>query len=203
MDSRRSRNSAFAANGQDFSDKRSTLSLVQIPMDQPQDSQLPITFQMQQQNQPVVPAFDFSADPSRRKGVVAVIFRGKRLLVIRRSQTVTAPGMLCLPGGGIEVGESESQALVREMLEELNVKVEPVRLCWRSTTTWGTNLAWWLATIQDTHEPIANPDEVEEIYWMTKTEILNSSSMLPSLPQFIEAWHQGEVELDHQMLRVR
>ena len=41
-------------------------------------------------------------DPSRRRGVVGVIFREDRLLVIRRSLTVVAPGLLCLPGGGIE-----------------------------------------------------------------------------------------------------
>ena len=39
-------------------------------------------------------------DPSRKRGVVGVIFRGDRLLVIRRSMTVAAPGLLCLPGGG-------------------------------------------------------------------------------------------------------
>ena len=33
--------------------------------------------------------------------------------------TVTAPGKLCLPGGAIEKGETEEQALVREMQEEL------------------------------------------------------------------------------------
>ena len=36
-------------------------------------------------------------DPSRRRGVVAVIFRDKRLLVIRRSQTVTAPETYAFP----------------------------------------------------------------------------------------------------------
>ena len=57
-----------------------------------------------------------------------MIFRDKRLLVIRRSQTVTAPGTLCLPGGGIEEGETEREALLREMQEELNLDVTPIRL---------------------------------------------------------------------------
>ena len=55
----------------------------------------------------------------RKRGVVGVIIRCDKLLIIRRSLTVTAPGRLCLPGGGIEEGETESEALVREMDEEL------------------------------------------------------------------------------------
>ena len=140
-------------------------------------------------------------DPSRRRGVVAVIFRDKRLLVIRRSQTVTAPGTLCLPGGGIEEGETEREALLREMQEELNLDVTPIRLCWRNTTSWGTHLAWWYASISDEQSPKANPEEVAEVFWMTKSEIKRSESMLPSLPDFIEAMERNEVELNSLLLR--
>lgn len=131
----------------------------------------------------------------RKRGVVGVIFRQQRLLIIRRSLTVTAPGKLCLPGGGIEPGETESQALVREMQEELAIDVEPVRLCWRSVTPWGTNLAWWLARLDDQVTPIANPAEVAEVHWMSRTEIRAAAEMLPSLPTFVDAWERGEVDL--------
>ena len=152
-------------------------------------------------NSPLVNQADYHKDPSRRRGVVAVIFRQQRLLVIRRSQSVTAPGMLCLPGGGIEPGESEQEALCRQMREELNLSVSPVGLCWRSTTSWGTNLAWWHATIDEHEQPTANPDEVEEIFWMTQTEINRSQTMLPSLPQFITALAAGEVQIDASLLK--
>ena len=59
------------------------------------------------------------------RGVVAVVLRGDRFLVIRRSQVVRAPGMHCFPGGSIEAGESESDAVRREMLEELALAAEP------------------------------------------------------------------------------
>ena len=131
----------------------------------------------------------------RKRGVVGVIFREERLLIIRRSLTVTAPGRLCLPGGGIEQGETESQALVREMQEELAIDVQPVRRCWRSVTSWGTNLAWWLANLDDQIVPVANPDEVAEIHWMTPNEIRTADDMLASLPAFMDAWENGEVDL--------
>ena len=143
-----------------------------------------------------IPSLD---DPSRRKGVVAVIFRDNRLLVIRRSQKVTAPGMLCLPGGGIEPGEQETEALVREMREELNLQVTPKKRCWRNKTSWGTDQAWWHATITDDQEPIANPEEVAEIFWMTKRQIQVSDRMLPSLPDFLVAMQQGQVDLTSEM----
>ncbi len=133
----------------------------------------------------------------RKRGVVGVIIRDQRLLIIRRSQTVTAPGMLCLPGGGIEEGESEAEAMVREMQEELAIDVEPVRLCWRSVTAWGTNLAWWLAKLDPQAAPIANPDEVAEFHWMTKEEIRGTPGILPSLPPFVAAWERGEIDLRH------
>lgn len=131
----------------------------------------------------------------RRRGVVGVIFRDDRLLIIRRSMTVAAPGKLCLPGGGIEAGETESEALVREMQEELAIDVDPVRLCWRSVTAWGTNLAWWLADLGQDVIPVANPDEVAEVHWMTPSEIRTAEDMLPSLPTFMDAWDRGEIDL--------
>ena len=131
----------------------------------------------------------------RRHGVVGVIFRQQRLLIIRRSMTVLAPGKLCLPGGGIEAGESESEALVREMQEELAIDVDPVRLCWRSVTPMGTKLAWWLAHLDDQVAPVANPDEVAEVHWMTREEIRSANGMLPCLPTFVDAWERGDIDL--------
>jgi 8-oxo-dGTP pyrophosphatase MutT (NUDIX family) len=127
--------------------------------------------------------------------VVGVIFRHQRLLIIRRSMTVAAPGVLCLPGGGIEPGESEPEALVREMQEELTIDVDPVRLCWRSVTPGGTRLAWWLARLDHQVMPIANPQEVAEVHWMTRSDIRTAQGMLPSLPTFLDAWDRGEVDL--------
>ena len=132
---------------------------------------------------------------NRKRGVIGVIFRQDRLLVIRRSMTVNAPGKLCLPGGGIENGESEIEALVREMQEELEIGVNPIRLCHRSVTPWGTRLAWWVAEIINNAEPTANPEEVSEFFWMTPDDISRAENVLPSLPDFLVGWRSGEIEL--------
>ena len=125
-----------------------------------------------------------------------MIFRDARLLVIQRSMSVTAPGKLCLPGGGIESGESEQQALVREMEEELAIGVTPLELCYRSVTSWGTNLAWSHADLEVAQNPVANPTEVADVFWMTRDDVRNARDLLPSLPPFLSAWERGEIGLD-------
>jgi 8-oxo-dGTP pyrophosphatase MutT (NUDIX family) len=132
----------------------------------------------------------------RKRGVVAVIVRGGRLLVIRRSETVRAPGMYCFPGGGIEAGESEETELRREMQEELHAIVEPVQPIWRYVTSWGVDLAWWLAHMPDGVKPIPNPAEVAEVQWLTPSEIEALPRLLESNLQFLEGVKRGEIIVD-------
>ncbi len=130
-----------------------------------------------------------------KRGVVGVIMRGDKMLTIRRSQNVTAPGKICLPGGTIEFGETEAQALVREMQEELSIDVLPIECCWRSVTPWGTRLAFWSAELDGSAVPKPDIVEVAEYFWMDRHEINEAPDVLPSLPRFIDAWRDGDVVL--------
>lgn len=132
----------------------------------------------------------------RRRGAVAVIVREQRLLVIRRSQSVLAPGAFCFPGGGIEDGETEEDALAREMREELAVAVLPRRRIWSSITAWGYWLAWWLAELQTLQSIHPNPDEVESTHWMTVDEMAAHPELLDSNREFLAAWRRAEFEID-------
>jgi len=126
------------------------------------------------------------------RGVVAVVVRGDRLLVIRRSQHVRAPGMHCFPGGAIEQGESEFDAVRREMLEELSLVADPKRLLWRSTTPWNVELAWWLVEVDPAADPQPNPLEVESFHWLTPTEIRRLPELLASNLEFLDGWELGD-----------
>src|SRR5580658_10947123 len=53
-----------------------------------------------------------------------------RLLLIKRGHEPGA-GLWSLPGGRIEPGETDAEALVREMAEETGLQVEPGRLIGR------------------------------------------------------------------------
>jgi len=62
-------------------------------------------------------------------GAVVTDARG-RLLMIKRGHEPGA-GLWSIPGGRIEPGETDAEALVREMLEETNLSIEPGRLLGR------------------------------------------------------------------------
>lgn len=134
--------------------------------------------------------------PIRKYGVVAVVVRDDRFLVIRRSQQVRAPGMYCFPGGGIEANEAEPTAVQREMLEELSATVQPVRRLWHYVTSWGVDLAWWLVELPLEAELLQNPAEVEEFFWLTVAEIRALPKLLESNGQFLDALERGEFVIE-------
>ena len=131
-----------------------------------------------------------------RRGVIAVCVRGGELLVIQRSEHVEAPGAFCFPGGAIEADESEDQALIREMREELNVSIEPLRRLWRSQTGWGVDLCWWLSHIPSGQELRANPQEVAGFQWLSPVGIRGLTGVLSSNVAFLDALSAGEFNLD-------
>ena len=133
--------------------------------------------------------------PIARRGAVAVIVREGRLLLIRRSQHVIAPGLFCFPGGGIEPGESEQQAVVRELQEELGCAVTPRERLWESVSSWRVHLAWWLSDLDDRLPIQPNPLEVESVHWFTLGEMRNLPDQLESNYRFLEAITRGEVRL--------
>jgi 8-oxo-dGTP diphosphatase len=131
-----------------------------------------------------------------RRGVVAVVTRDDKLLVIRRSSAVVAPLAYCFPGGGIEPGESEPAALVREFSEELGTTVRPLWPIWRSVTSWHVELSWWRAELG--LEAVLRPSaaEVESVCWCTLSEMESLTGLLESNRQFLAAVANGEIVLD-------
>ncbi|MCG8406107.1 MAG: NUDIX domain-containing protein [Phycisphaerales bacterium] len=127
-----------------------------------------------------------SADPIENRspdeptlGVLGIIRQNGRLLMIQRSATVRAPLTWCFPGGTIEAGETQTQALVREMREEINVDVEPGEKLMTQTKHGGRLvLHCWSATILS-GEPTANPKEVADLAWMTPAEVRAKDGVLP------------------------
>jgi 8-oxo-dGTP diphosphatase len=59
--------------------------------------------------------------------VSAAIFRDGRVLIVRRARP-PAHGLYTLPGGGVELGETLEEAVVREVREETKLEVRPIAL---------------------------------------------------------------------------
>ena len=106
------------------------------------------------------------------------------------STGVLAPVSSC----SIEEGESEAEAIIRELSEELAVAAKPLRLLWRSVTPWNVALAWWLTEIDAAAEPAANPLEVESFDWLTAHEIRRLPQLLASNLEFLDVWERGAIQ---------
>ena len=55
--------------------------------------------------------------------VGAAIIKEDKVLVMQRSNQMTLPGMWEFPGGKVEANETEQEALIREIKEELSVTI--------------------------------------------------------------------------------
>jgi 8-oxo-dGTP pyrophosphatase MutT (NUDIX family) len=118
-------------------------------------------------------------------GVVVVVQREGRYLMIRRAAGVVAPGTWCFVGGAVEPGESQAQAAVREFREEVGGNVRPVRAVWEYLRSDGRlRLHYWLADLLS-HDLRANPAEVAEMRWCRLPEILTLPDLLPSNREFV------------------
>jgi 8-oxo-dGTP diphosphatase len=124
--------------------------------------------------------------------VSAAIIRDGKVLIVRRARP-PARGVHTLPGGGVEVGESLIEAVVREVQEETGLTVEPVALAgYREAIARDGEgrverhfvilpfAARWIAG-----EPVLN-EELSEAAWLHPSEIteLNTTQ---GLAEIIEA----------------
>jgi ADP-ribose pyrophosphatase YjhB (NUDIX family) len=60
--------------------------------------------------------------------VSAAVIRDGKVLIVRRAPRPPAGGLYTLPGGVVEVGETLTEAVVREIREETALTIEPVAL---------------------------------------------------------------------------
>ena len=121
--------------------------------------------------------------------VSAAIIRDGKVLIVRRARS-PAGGLYTLPGGGVEVGETLIEAVVREVREETALTIEPVTLAgYREAITRDGDgrierhfvilpfAARWIAG-----EPMLN-DELSEAMWLDPSEIagLNATAGLAEI----------------------
>jgi 8-oxo-dGTP diphosphatase len=141
------------------------------------------------------------SDDSVTLGIVVVVQRGDRFLMIRRAAGVPVPGAWCFVGGAIEPGETEEQAVVREFHEEVGGHVRPLNRVWEYLRPDGKlRLFWWQAELLDSRAKMnfaplhANPAEVAELRWCTPEEIEALPGLLESNCEFLRLSRAGPGE---------
>jgi 8-oxo-dGTP diphosphatase len=106
------------------------------------------------------------------EAIVGVIRRDGLVLVIQRGPGATFAGHWSPPTGRLEPGESQQQALVREMHEELGLHVRPLDKVWESMTDNGVYRLHWWTLAEDGAELRPDPLEIGAIRWVTSQGFL-------------------------------
>jgi 8-oxo-dGTP diphosphatase len=108
--------------------------------------------------------------PHPQLAVSAAIFRGGKILLVRRAR-FPARGLYSLPGGRVEFGETLQAALHREVDEETSLRIEIIGLAgWREvvpgTTGGGHYLIMSFAARWASGEVVLN-DELDDFRWLS------------------------------------
>ncbi len=126
--------------------------------------------------------------------VGAAVVRHGRLLAARRAASADTAGGWELPGGKVEAGEREQEALVREVREELGCRVRAVRrLGGEVLLRPGLVLVAWLAELVE-GEPV--PHEHDVLRWLAPEELDDVAWLAADMPfveQLLEPLLDGEV----------
>jgi len=113
--------------------------------------------------------------------VGAAILRDGRLLAARRSAPSALAGGWEFPGGKVEPGETEAQALVRECEEELGVTVRRgARVGGDVRTATGAVLRVWLATLEEPDGPQPQPLQDHDALAWLRADALAGVAWLPA-----------------------
>lgn len=107
--------------------------------------------------------------------VVGVIFdKGLFLAEKRKADERIDPGIICLPGGHVETGETRVSALKREMKEELNIEVKKLRFIkrsfWVASNKERQNVYYYLVLGYE-GEPVCGT--AEELLWLDNVHDLD------------------------------
>ncbi|HLX64593.1 MAG TPA: NUDIX hydrolase [Planctomycetota bacterium] len=130
-----------------------------------------------------------------KHGVVAILQDAAgRYLVIRRGlELERAPGWWCFPGGEVEASEGLEQAIEREVMEELNLRVKARAKVHESISPNGVyRLHWFRVELMgDVGELKAHATEVAEACWLSVEEILAKEQVLPGLVAWLKDQGSG------------
>ena len=138
-----------------------------------------------------------SVQPIQRQtaylAVYVVLSRNDKILALKRHNTGYMDGLWCPPAGGVDPGESISDCVIRECLEEVGVQIDASSIALLHTMHRATPERYVIDLFFSADfvgEPInAEPDKASEIRWVSKTD--PSIQWMDYIPQAWACIEQG------------
>jgi 8-oxo-dGTP diphosphatase len=129
---------------------------------------------------------EMSPHSRAQDAIVAVLRRSGRYLIILRSPDVYLPGYWAPLSGRVEPGETQADAVIREVREEVGLSAIPRGKVWECETDEGDYvLHWWLAEAAPGDLQL-DPLEVSEARWLEPAEFLQLEPTFEADREFFE-----------------
>ena len=124
--------------------------------------------------------------------IMAAITDGERLLVTRyKGRSYKG---LALNAGFVEIGESMEEAVVRECMEEVGLRVGNLR--YFGSQPWGLSdsvISGYFAYLEGDDKVTLDKDELAEAIWMTREELPEQMDIVSITAAMIEAFRTGKI----------
>ena len=110
-----------------------------------------------------------------------ILFEGKYLLMMRSDKEKIMPSMWDIPGGGVEAGETISEALVREIKEETGIDISSCKILPIKNWTLKENGTKFGGTdflcVLENHQKIKLSPEHVRAKWFSEKEIMENEEV--------------------------
>ncbi|MDF2476736.1 MAG: hydrolase [Sphingobacterium sp.] len=107
------------------------------------------------------------------KVVCGIIFKDHRVLICRRKPEKSLGGYWEFPGGKVEGSESYEESLIRELIEELNLKVEINKHFINTVHHYDKNSIELISFICSTSGTVVESTDHDLIEWVKVDDLLN------------------------------
>lgn len=129
------------------------------------------------------------------QSVAGVVIRDNKVLLARHTYG-SGKGMLIIPGGYVQFGETPQDALVREYMEETKIQVRPLEIIGIRF-----NMHDWYIVFRADYisgQAISDQDENSEVLWMNVEEAMRREDVPELTKIMIQSAVTGERGLQHE-----
>ena len=123
------------------------------------------------------------------KVVCGIIFKDDLVLICRRKPEKSLGGYWEFPGGKVEDGESYEESLLRELIEELNLKVEIKRHFFDIVHHYDKGSIELISFICVTSGTVVESTDHDLVEWVKVSDLLNwklASADIPIAKELVE-----------------